>query len=66
MSLLAQCPAKEVRAATGFHADQFNAQVCGVVQQLLSRKHFAHHNFAAQIKTNQMKDCFAEINADRV
>ncbi len=26
----------------------------------------AHHNLAALVKTNQMKDCLAEINADRV
>jgi hypothetical protein len=25
-----------------------------------------HHNLAARVKPNQMKDCLAEINTDRV
>jgi hypothetical protein len=35
-------------------------------QQLLAREFLAHHSLAAQVKPNQMKDCLAEINADRV
>jgi hypothetical protein len=41
-------------------------QIRREVQQLLARKLLAHHNLAAQVKSNQMKDCLAEINADRV
>jgi hypothetical protein len=36
------------------------------MQQLLARKLLAHHHLAAQIQPNQVKDCLAEINADRV
>jgi hypothetical protein len=32
----------------------------------LREKLLAHHNLAAQVEPNQMKDCLAEINADRV
>jgi hypothetical protein len=30
------------------------------------RKLLAYHNLATLVKTNQMKNCLAEINADRV
>jgi hypothetical protein len=33
---------------------------------LLARKYLARHNLAAQVKPNQMNNCLAEINADRV
>jgi hypothetical protein len=36
------------------------------VQQLFARKLLAHHNLAVLVKPNQMKDCLAEINTDRV
>jgi hypothetical protein len=36
------------------------------VQQVLARKLLAYRNLAARIKSNQMKYCLAEINADRV
>jgi hypothetical protein len=35
-------------------------------QQLLARKLLAHCNFAAQVQSDQMKDCLAKINANRV
>jgi hypothetical protein len=35
-------------------------------QQLLAREFLAHHSLAAQVKPNQMKDCLAEIDTDRV
>jgi hypothetical protein len=53
-----------MRSAAGFHANQFDLQVRGEVQQLLARKLLAYHNFTAQVKTNQIKDCLAKINAD--
>ena len=66
MSLLAQCPAQEVCAATGLHADQFDLQVCSEVEQLFARKLLPHHDLAMQINPNQMKRCFAKIDTDRV
>jgi len=36
------------------------------MQQLLARKLLAHCDFAAQVKSDQMKDCLAKINANRV
>jgi hypothetical protein len=35
--------------SAGFHANQFDLQVCREAQQLLARKLFAHHNLAAQV-----------------
>ena len=64
--LFVQCPAEEMRAATGFHANQIDVQVRGKLQQLLARKLLAHHGFAAQVHSNQMKDCLAKVDADRV
>jgi hypothetical protein len=55
-----------VGPSAGFHANQFHLQIRRKVQQLLAGKLLAHHNLAAQVKPYQMKDCFAEINADRV
>jgi hypothetical protein len=50
----------------GFHANQFELHVRREVQQLFARQFLAHHNVAAWVKPHQMKDCLAEINADRV
>jgi hypothetical protein len=52
--------------SAGVHANQFDLQVRRAVQQLLARKLLAHYNLAAQVEPNQVKDCLAEINADRV
>ena len=51
-------------SSASFHTDQFDLQVRRKAQQLLARKLLAHHNLAAPVKPNQMKDCLAEINAD--
>jgi hypothetical protein len=53
-------------SSAGFHANQFDLQVRREVQQLLARKLLAHYNLAAQVEPNQVKDCLAKINADRV
>jgi putative ABC transport system permease protein len=37
-------------------------QVRGKTQNLIARALLAHHDFAARVKTNQVKDCLAKIN----
>ena len=66
VTLLSQSTPEKVRPAAGFHANQFDLQVRREVQQLFARKLLAYHNLATLVKANQMKDCLAEINADRV
>jgi hypothetical protein len=66
MTLLSQSPPEKVRPSAGFHANQFDLEVRSEEPQLLARKLLAHHNLAARVKPNQMKDCLAQINADRV
>src|SRR5271169_340215 len=66
MPLLLQRPAKKMGSPASFHTDQFDLQIRRKVQQLLARKLLTHHNLAAPVKPNQMKDCLTEINADRV
>jgi hypothetical protein len=51
-----------VGPSAGFHTNQLDLQVRSEVQQLLARNFLTHHNLAAQVKPNQMKDCLAEIN----
>jgi hypothetical protein len=66
VTLLSQSSPEKVRPSAGFHANQFDLQVRSEEQQLFARKLLAHHHLAARVKPNQMKDCLAEINADRV
>src|ERR1039457_6628767 len=40
--------------------------IFGIVKELFSRQLLAHHNLAALVEPNQVKDCLAEINADHV
>jgi hypothetical protein len=40
--------------------------VRGETQQLGARELLAHHDLAAQVKPDQMKNCITKINADRV
>jgi hypothetical protein len=59
-------PALESGTSPGFHTNQLDLQVRSEVQRLPARKVIAQHNLAAQVKPNQIKDCLAEINTDRV
>ena len=42
-----------------------SSQIPCDLQRLLARKLLAHHNLATQVRFNWMKECLAEINADR-
>ena len=53
-------------STAGFHANQLDPQICREVQQLLTRKLLAHHNFAALVKAHQMKNRLSQINTNRV
>jgi hypothetical protein len=41
-------------------------QIGGEMQQLRARKLLTHYDFAQRAKANEMKDCLAKVNADRV
>src|SRR5260370_532070 len=66
MSLFSQGSAKKMRTSAGFHANQLDVHVRGEAQQLGARELLAHHNLAAQVKPDQMKNCLTKINADGV
>src|SRR5216684_7940814 len=66
VSLFSQCPAKKMRTPTGFHANQLDVHVRCEAQQLYARELLSYHHLAAQVKPDQMKNCLAKINADRV
>lgn len=53
-------------APTGFHANHLAAYVRSEALQLCARELLAHRDFAAQVKPDQMKNCRAKINADRL
>jgi hypothetical protein len=55
-----------MRTPTGFHANHLDVYVRSEAQQLCARELLAHRDFAAQVKPDQMKNCLAKINADRV
>jgi hypothetical protein len=66
MPLFSQRTAEKMGATAGFHADQLDLPVRREAQQLQSRELLAHHKFAAQVETNQMKHCLAKVDTDRV
>src|SRR5882672_2778718 len=66
MSLFPQGSAKKMRTSAGFHANQPDVYVGSEAQQLCARELLAHHNLAAQVKPDQMKNCLTKINADGV
>src|SRR5712691_6577385 len=66
VSLFPQCSAKKMRTSAGFHANQLDVYVRCEAQQLYARELLSHHHLAAQVKPDQMKNCLAKINADRV
>src|SRR6266403_5602577 len=63
VSLFPQCSAKKMRTSAGFHANQLDVYVGSEAQQLCARELLAHHNLAAQVEPDQMKDCLTKINA---
>src|SRR5713226_2173631 len=66
VSLFPQGSAKKMRTSAGFHANQPDVYVDGEAQQLCARELLAHHDLAAQVKPDQMKNCLTKINADGV
>src|SRR5258708_24967974 len=56
VSLFPQCSAKEMRTSAGFHTNQPDVYVGSEAQQLSARELLAHHDLAAQVKPDQMKD----------
>lgn len=64
--LLLQSPVEEMRSAAGLHADQFDAQVRGKVQELGTRQSLPNDYAAPKIKSNQVKTRLAKINAERL
>src|SRR5215813_7207816 len=55
-----------MRASTGLHTHQMNRAIGHEVQQLFAQKLPAYHNLSAKVKSDQMKNRLAKINADRV
>jgi hypothetical protein len=55
-----------MRTSAGFHANQLDLHVRGKAEQLCPRELLAHHNLAAQVNSDQMKNCLTKINADGV
>src|SRR6266851_5425216 len=66
VSLFPQCSAKKMRTPASFHANQPDVYVGSEAQQLCARELLAHHDLAAQVQPDQMKDCLTKINADAV
>jgi hypothetical protein len=55
-----------MRTSAGFHANQPDVYVGSEAQQLCARELLAHHDLAAQVEPDQVKDCLTKINADGV
>jgi hypothetical protein len=55
-----------MRTSAGFHANQPDVYVGSEAQQLCARELLTHHDLAAQVKPDQMKNCLTKINADGV
>src|SRR5467141_757344 len=66
VSLFPQCSAKKMRTSAGFHANQPDVYVACEAQQLCARELLTHHDLAAQVKPDHMKNCLTKINADGV
>ena len=64
MALIAQPGAEEMRAGTGFDANQRALQVSRVGQQLLARELLSDDGLAVLVEGDQMKCGFTQINAD--
>jgi len=64
MALAAQCSAEEVRAGTGFHADERVWQVRTVGEQLFARELLLADDLAALVECNQVESGLAQVNAD--
>ena len=62
MSLFPQGSAKKMRTSAGFHTNQPAVYVAGEAQQWGTRELLAHHDLAAQVESDQMKNCFTKIN----
>jgi hypothetical protein len=63
-----ECEGRIVQSEAAFKLREAVTDVYfrGEAQQLCARVLLAHHNLTAQVKPNQMKDCLAKINADRM
>src|ERR1019366_1200486 len=66
MTLLSQSAPQKVRSATSLHANAIDLQVRCKSQQLFTRKLLAHHHFAAQVQSHQMKYRLTQVNADQM